>query len=155
MYSYRGFTLIELMLVVAALSLLAGIVVVAINPMRQLAEARDHERRVETVLIWNAIQQYTLNNPGGTPGEIPAATITDCLNDALDETYGICKTDSCPVHLNALIENAAYLVEIPIDPSIDDAELSGYTIVRDTEHNNRITVCAPAAEGEESIYIPR
>lgn len=151
----RGFTLIEIMLVIAALGILAGTIVVAINPLEQMAQARNHQRRIDIAAIWNASQQYMLNNPGQYPANIPSGTLEQCMASPLDPEFTVCKTDSCAVVLGELLDNARYLTEIPSDPFVDDPDYSGYNIIRDVDRNNRITVCAPNGELSQVIYIPQ
>lgn len=59
--------MLEILLVVGAISILAGIVIVAINPGKQLQDARNTARQVDTHTIANAIYQYTLDHDGVPP----------------------------------------------------------------------------------------
>ena len=153
--SIPGFTLIEIMLIVAALSILTGVTIIAINPGKQLANVRDGQREIDISTIWSAVHQYALDNHGTLPTAIPTATLAECLAGPIDGPLGICRTDTaCPVVLTELLEQSRYLTVIPADPASSTSDYSGYTIVRDSEHNNRVTVCAPATEERGVLYLP-
>src|SRR5512144_3058252 len=60
----RGFTLIELLVVIGILAILLTIVLIAINPARQFAQANNTKRRSDVTAILNAIHQYGADNHG-------------------------------------------------------------------------------------------
>ncbi len=133
--SQRGFTLLEILLVVAAIAILAGIVIVAINPGKQLADTRNAQRRVDVNTILSAIYQYSIDNKGILPASL-TTTATE-----------ICKTGgSCTglVDLSVLTLNEQYLTAIPVDPSNVSTNGTSYSVVKTA--NGRITVSAPSAE---------
>lgn len=141
--SRRGFTLIELLLVIGIIAILASIVIIAINPTKQLGSARDAQRRSDVNTILNAVYQYSIDNNGNLPTTIPAAAGEICSYNS---------TDCTGVDLDVLVGN--YLVSIPTDPQAP-ASATGtlYTILQDT--NKRITVAAPRAEQATSITVTR
>ena len=69
----KGFTLLEILLVVAAIAILAGIVIIAINPAKQLGDTRNSQRWVDVNTILNAAWQYGIDNNGVIPAEITAS----------------------------------------------------------------------------------
>jgi len=51
----RGFTLLKLLIVIAVLGLLAGIVLIAINPVEQLARTIDSNKKSDITSLAKAI----------------------------------------------------------------------------------------------------
>ena len=55
---FKGFTLVELLIVIAIIGVLAVVVLVAINPVEQLAKTRDAGRISTVTQVGHAIQAY-------------------------------------------------------------------------------------------------
>lgn len=131
----RAFTLIEILLVVTLLAILAGIVILAINPPRQLAEARNAQRTADAYALLNAVYQYAADHDG----ELPAV---------LTETWGgICREGgNCDgfLDLSILSENQKYLATLPLDPSASNENWTGYSIRRSS--TGIVSISAPSAE---------
>lgn len=59
----KGFTLVELLIVIAVLGTLAVVVLIALNPVQQLARTRDAGRSSAVAQVGHAIEAYaTVNN---------------------------------------------------------------------------------------------
>ena len=148
----KGFTLLEILLVVAAIAILAGIVILALNPGKQLAETKNAQRSVDVNTILNAIYQQALDNNGTLAASILTCTAA-CGATATEE---ICKTGgTCTglTDLSALATNETYLTGIPTDPTGSSANGTGYHTCKTA--NNRVTVCAPSAEQGATITVTR
>jgi len=139
----QGFTLLEVLLVVAVIAILAGIVIIAINPGKNLADTRDSQRKADVNTIINAVYQYTLDNSGVLPPAGAGVGITTTATE-ICKTGGTCTT---LVDLGVLTTNGKYIVAIPSDPKCPtncDTNGVGYKIAKDA--NNRLIVSAPGAE---------
>lgn len=146
MKNKKAFTLLEILLVVAAIAILAGIVILAINPTKQLGDTRNSQRRIDVNTILNAVYQYAIDNNGTLPSDISSTTL-----EVICKT-GAVTTSSC-TYLAPLTTDEKYLVSMPIDPSYSDTNFTGYEI-RQTA-NGRVTVSAPHAEQGATISVTR
>lgn len=147
-----GFTLLEVLLVVAIIAILAGIVILAINPNKQLGDTRNTQRRADVNTILSAVYQYSVDNNGSLPGSVPIGTVCGI------NTQEICRTNlSCSyVDLSSYLvtSTAKYLVSMPIDPQSDSSSGTNYQIFKNST-TNRVTVCAPNAENDITIEASR
>ena len=135
----KAFTLIEVLIVIALLTIILSMVIVAINPVRQFSKANDAKRLSDVSAIMNAVLQYTSDNDGQIPSEIG----TDYSEISSDDV------DICEL----LVPD--YLAELPADPdndeNITDCESNystGYDIKKDSE-SNRISIRAENANLED------
>lgn len=141
----KGFTLIELLVVIGILAILLSIVLIAINPARQFAQANNTKRRSDTTALLNAISQFGADHHGTLPANITLAAL-----DIGKAGADIC-SDIMPTYISAL----------PADPKTNNgaaiidctAYTTGYTVLKDA--TNRVTVAAPEAELGEVIAITR
>lgn len=142
--SRRGFTLIELMLVIGIIAVLSGIVFAALSPTRQLGSTRDAKRRSDVNTILNAVYQYVIDNNNLPPG-IPTTVFLE-----------ICRTGaaSCNNGVDLDVLTGAYLVAMPMDPHAPEVGTgTNYFIRRDS--NGRLTVNAPLVEEADVITQTR
>jgi len=149
----KGFTLIEILIVIGLIAVLAGVLIVALNPARQFAQARNAQRwnNIDTVL--GAVISNLTDNRG---------TFT-CAAGALPATAKImADATSLPAGYNiGPCLSPTYAVSVPFDPSAAGAKWNsatdynlGYTITQDAT-TGRITVAAPSAELSAVITMTR
>jgi len=155
----KGFTLLEILLVVGIISILAGIVILAINPTKQLGDTRNAQRRSDVLTIMNAVYQYSIDNNGNLPPGISSATESCAYATARDickVTGSTCSTlGGVDLDLYLASTSALYLTKMPIDPmATSSTGGTGYTIYKSST-SGRVTVCAPSAEQGASIFVTR
>lgn len=82
MKNQKGFTLIELVLVIGILAVLAVFVLAALNPLAQFAKARDAQRKSDLGQIQKALEQYYQDH-GKYPASNSSFQITDVNGNAI------------------------------------------------------------------------
>ena len=146
-----AFTLIEVLLVIAILSILSAVVIIAINPQRQLATARDAQRLSDVYTILNAVHQYAVDNDGFFPPELSTTDLEMCRTGSMSciDLYD----------MTTLTENQVYLVSVPLDPLCSHAsnvcaeDGTGYFI--QLVDGGRVRVSAPSTELQDEISVAR
>ncbi len=139
---YQGFSLIEILVVVALIIILATITLVAINPGKNFRDTRNAQRSADVTQILNAVTQYT-SEEGNSISAF--GTITNC-------TTGTSSIGTAGINLATILVDE-YIVAIPMDPSVGTAEVTGYTIC--VTDGGRVQIDAPNAENAKVISVKR
>ena len=160
---HKGFTLIELLIVIGIIAFLASIILVAVDPRKRFAQARDARRWSEVNSILNAVLKYAADNDGDLPAGIDAVPGTaQILGTASSGCNVGCAVAGTTTAACADIEPSiveTYIVQIPIDPKGNDGTYTydstrtGYYINKTAE--DRITVGACNPELASSIFVQR
>ncbi len=131
----KGFTLIEILVVIGIIAVLAAVVLVAINPSRQFKLARDSQRVSNVTAILNAVGQNMAENKGIFNCAVALSSVAKNISSITGDV------DIAPCL------SPTYISTLPFDPSVSGAHFttntdydSKYTIFQDI--NGRITVGA-------------
>ena len=142
----KGFTLIEVLIVIGIIAILAAIVLVAVNPAKNFREASNTQRTANVNALMNAIGQYTVDSkgvfpPGLTSNIDPKKLIAgSAVSNAMTDFSDFC---------NALVPK--FIGALPVDPNLPDQTITasecgdtnattGYEIYVKDGH---ITISAP------------
>jgi len=149
----KGFTLIEILIVIGLIAVLAGVLIVALNPARQFQQARNAQRWNNIDTLMGAVISNLTDNRGTFTcgaGTLPATAkvMADATSLPAGYNIGPCLSPT-------------YAVSLPYDPSASGAKWNsttdynlGYTIMQDAT-SGRITIAAPGAELSQVISMIR
>lgn len=140
---YKAFTLLEILLVIAAIGILAAIIIVAINPQRQISQARTAQRESHLNQLQKALDQYVIDR-GDYPDEIRDLPV--------DEVAEICqRNQTCGVGFIQIDDVAPeFIPTIPVSPLAEESG-TGYS-VRMFE-DGRLGLYAPSIGDLPSIAL--
>ena len=110
----RGFTLIELLVSLAIASIISASMVIVINPVRRIQQARDVQRVTDIDAIMLALEIYESNN-GLYPGEDTCDSSIGSGNPACASISP--QSDWSPTsYIYQTLVGQGYLESLPIDP---------------------------------------
>lgn len=151
----QGFTLIEILIVLGIIAILLAGIILAINPGRQFAQARNTQRWSDVNAILNAVHQRMVDNRGSFAEGTTCDALPIDTAKTISSTAGAGNVNLC----GCLVPT--YISSMPYDPSASGALYtdcasyhSGYTIVASST-TSRITVAAPSAELGTIISVSR
>ena len=145
------YSFLEISVVLSAIGVVVALALLAINPGKQGAEARNLQRQADISYILNEVSIHSKSRTG-IPEQIP---ITDeCV------VYGneICKIGpyECEDYVDLSVLNKTDsddVVKIPKDPLYISVNGTGYYIYQDGE--GALTTCAPYAERNKKISFTK
>jgi prepilin-type N-terminal cleavage/methylation domain-containing protein len=127
----KGFTMLEVLLVITLLSILFAIIVNSIQPLSILTRSEDRRKEADALTIYQALEQYSIKN-NSYPDSIK--------NMPNNTSFDICKTtaSSCPspkINLSSILV-PTYFSKVP-EYSTDSIN-TGFYIVKDD--NGRVGI---------------
>jgi prepilin-type N-terminal cleavage/methylation domain-containing protein len=155
MYLKKGFTLIELMLVIAIIGILSGVLLTLINPIKIQQKTRDSRRLQDIDSLKGSIVVAVIE------GEIDLVeTTTACGIDGCDQTEGGIAVDGSG-YIKFTVTGAGgleeYITVLPIDPSenfsyIYASDGNDFEINYVYEHEDNIPKMATDGGNNDDMY---
>lgn len=129
---------IELLIVLGVMGILSAIVIVAINPKKNLCEVANGKRHITTRELTNAVNEYEIRTFQKAGGDVPVGEAN---------AKPICRqsiTNPSCINLDVLVPD--YIIAIPQDTAETGTLLSGYSMYRfpagmDTVISTHIEAC--------------
>lgn len=152
----KGFTLVELLVVIAVIAILAAVVYVLVDPVSRVKDANDAERWSNVAEILNAVEKYAITHQGKMPNEASwtldnyyiLGNGMDCSNGCLAQPNAM----TC-LNLSDLITEQ-YFSTLPKDPKFGTNANTGYYLYR-SRAAGIVTVGACAPENAVAISVSR
>lgn len=143
----KGFTLIELMVVIAIVALMSSIVLSALTSTR--TKARDTDRIAELRNIEKALHLYSISNNGTVPIASPSFTVWSDFYSYNSST--LCATAGNPnLAVQGLFTALINAKTLPTRPLNDPMSSKGYCYIYMSDSAGKWGILATALEGQKN-----
>lgn len=154
----KGFTLIEVLLVIVILAILVAAVFVAIDPAKRLGDARDTRRWTDTRAVLDAVLTYMVDEKGDYPSGIDSDSSTSQVLGTSTSCNATCTATMTVANCVDLTATGVglvgpYIADIPYDPKTGSAVNTDYYINKTVDGRIRVGACDP--ENFSQIYVER
>jgi len=167
----QGFTLVELLIVIALLGVIATIVIAAINPIEQANRAADAGMKADASQVVSALQRYYVGHGGYPWNDINCPAAGTCDNstgssasdkyafiDAADAGVGVCgvasNCKSAPATKQGLLVTSLELQSAFVNKSWIDATNTSMWVGKALGSSASVFVCwAPKAQSNRQALL--
>ena len=146
----NGFTLVELLIVIAVLAILAGIVMVALNPKVRFEDSRNARRVSDVEAVIGAIKMFQVDNGGDYIANLEDATADMYYQIGLGSNCNdTCMSGNIVMQADCLdveeLTDEGYLPAVPVDPGNNAAteDETRYYIVKKSTGTVEVGACSP------------
>lgn len=152
----EGFTLLELIIVVAVIALLAAATFVAVDPAKRIGNARNAQRWADITAMADAYMNYTADNSGSYVTSTTNGTTYQIQNVRSGATtVGTCTASTTATTFVSLfgLVDGGYIGTINNDPGGADNHSTDYYFMKDA--NGTVTVGACSTYNSQTIRVLR